>query len=165
MGNRLASDLDASLDNTLPGDLAHAIQYPAVYMPNFYFNESEIVKLVNAILGSSAVWGPESTDTPKIVYFEKSKENRDNTFNKHCGSCHRVLTQQLGGLGQGDIGPNLSGIFSRFYFNNFNDGKSWTADRLKQWLKNPRDVKPHAQMLPIKLTKDELSHLIYILKS
>jgi cytochrome c2 len=164
-GNRPASNLDASLDNTLPGDLAHAIKYPAIFMPNFYFSESEIVKLVNAILGSSAVWGPESAETPKIIYFEKSKEDSHNTFNKYCGSCHRVLTQQFGGLGQGDIGPNLSGIFSRFYFNNFNGGKSWNADRLKQWLNNPRDIRFNAQMLPVKLTGDALSELMHILSS
>ncbi len=164
-GNRLASNLDASLDTTLPEDLAHAIKYPAVFMPNFYFNEPDILYLVNAILGSSNLWRPDSAETPKIIYFEKSKEDRNNTFNKYCGSCHRVLTQQFGGLGQGDIGPNLSGIFSRFYFNNFNDGKSWNADRLKQWLKNPRDIRINAQMLPVKLSEDELRHLIHILGS
>ncbi len=164
-GNRLATDLDASLDITLPEDLAHAIKYPAVFMPNFYFNPSDIVKLVNAILGSSAVWGPESGAPPKIIYFENSKEDSHNTFNKYCGSCHRVLTQQFGGLGQGDIGPNLSGIFSRFYFKNFKDGESWDANRLAQWLKNPRDIRANAQMLPVKLTKDELRHLLHILSS
>jgi cytochrome c2 len=73
-----------------------------------------------------------------------------------------MLTQQLGGLGQSDIGPNLSGIFSEFYYKNFRDGKSWNSDRLKQWLKNPRDVRTNAQMLPITLTEDELKHLIHI---
>jgi cytochrome c2 len=164
-GNRLASDLDASLDTTLPEDLAHAIQYPAVFMPNFYFDESDIVKLVNAILGSSAVWGPESAETPKIIYFETNKEDNNNTFNQNCGSCHRVLTQQFGGLGQGDIGPNLSGIFSRFYFKSFKDNESWDANRLEQWLKNPRAIRADAQMLPVKLTENELRHLIHILSS
>ena len=153
------------MDTTLPEDLAHAIKYPAVFMPNFYFNEPDITKLVNAILGSSALWGPNSGEVPKIVYFEKSEIDNDNTFNKHCGSCHRVLTQQSGGLGQGDIGPNLSGILSRFYFKNFKDGKSWNADRLKQWLNNPRDIRTNAQMLPIKLTEDELNKLMHILHS
>ncbi|MCG6972404.1 MAG: c-type cytochrome [Desulfobacterales bacterium] len=164
-GNRLAADLDASLDKTLPEDLAQAIISPTIYMPDFYFNEPEIARLVNAILGSSAVWKPGSGETPTIAYFEKNKENNHNTFNKHCGSCHRVLTHQFGGLGQGDIGPNLSGIFSRFYFKNFNDGKSWDADRLKQWLKNPRNIRYNAQMLPVELTEGELRHLIQILGS
>jgi cytochrome c2 len=164
-GNRLASDLDASLDKTLPEGLAHAIIYPAVFMPDFYFNEPETLKLVNAILGSSAVWGSDSGESPKVIYFEKSKEDGNNTFNKHCGSCHRVLTQQFGGFGHGDIGPNLSGILSRFYFKNFKDGKSWDVNRLEQWLKNPRNIRINAQMLPIKLTKDELKNLIHIVNS
>jgi len=164
-GNRLAADLDASLDKTLPEDLAQAIISPAIFMPDFYFNAPDVVKLVNAILGSSAVWGPESGETPKIIYFEKNKEDRNNTFNKYCGSCHRVLTQQFGGLGHGDIGPNLSGIFSRFYFKNFKDGKSWDANRLKQWLNDPRDIRGNAQMLPVRLTEDELGQLIHILSS
>ena len=164
IGNLLASNLDATINTTLPEDLAHAIKNPAVYMPNFYFDEPDILNLVNAILGSSAVWETESGETFKIIYFDK-KEEDNNTFNKRCGSCHRVLTAQYGGLGQGDIGPNLSGIFSRFYFKNFKDGKSWDANRLEQWLKNPRDIRDNAQMLPIKLTEDELRNLIHILSS
>jgi len=162
-GNRLASDLDASLDKTLPEGLAHAIIYPAVFMPDFYFNESDIVELVNAILGSSAVWGSDSGEIPKTIYFENSKKDGNNTFNKHCGSCHRLLTQQFGGLGHGDIGPNLSGILSQFYFKNFKGGKSWNSKRLKQWLNNPRDVRTNARMLPINLTEDELRYLTNIL--
>jgi len=73
-----------------------------------------------------------------------------------------VLTQQYGGLGQGDIGPNLSGILSQFYFKNFKDGKSWDVNRLEQWLKNPRDVRTNARMLPINLTEDELKNLTNI---
>jgi cytochrome c2 len=161
-GNRLASDLDASLDKTLPEGLAHAIIYPAVFMPDFYFNESDIVELVNAILGSSAVWGSDSGEIPKVIYFENSKKDGNNTFNKHCGSCHRILTTQFGGLGRGDIGPNLSGIFSEFYYKNFRGGKSWNSKRLKQWLSNPRDVRTNARMLPINLTEDELKNLTNI---
>ena len=161
-GNALASVLDATLDKTLPETLADAIKNPAIFMPNFYFNESDILKLVNAVLASSAVYVSDSSETARIIHFEKNKEDNDNTFNKHCGSCHRVLTQQLGGIGQGDIGPNLSGIFSRFYFKNFKDGKTWNSKSLRQWLKNPRDIRINTQMPPVKLTEDELMHLIHI---
>ena len=132
-------------------------------MPDFYFREVDVTRLVNAILDSSAVYASTSSKDSRVIHFEEDIKDRDNTFNKHCGSCHRVLTQQLGGLGQGDIGPNLSGIFSRFYFNNFKDGKFWDSNGLREWLINPRDVKTNAQMLPIKLTKDELRHLINIM--
>ena len=164
-GNVLTSDLDTSLDKTLPEALAHAIKNPAIFMPNFYFHESDILKLVNAILASSAVYVSDSSETARIIHFEKDKEDSDNTFNKHCGSCHRVLTQQLGILGQGDIGPNLSGLFSEFYFKNFKDGKPWNASRLKQWLKNPRDIRVNTQMPPIEFTEDNLRHLIHIINS
>jgi cytochrome c2 len=164
-GNTPASNLDATLDKTLPEILAHAIKNPAIFMPNFYFHESDILKLVNAILASSAVYVSDSSETARIIHFEKDKEDSDNMFNKHCGSCHRVLTQQLGSLGQGDIGPNLSGLFSEFYFKNFKDGKPWNASRLKQWLKNPRDIRVNTQMPPIEFTEDNLRHLIHIINS
>lgn len=161
-GNRLASDLDASLDKMPPEALALAIKNPAIFMPNFYFQETDITSMVNAILDASAVFASTSNEDVRMIHFEENIIDHDNTFNTHCGSCHRVLTQQLGGLGQSDIGPNLSGIFSRFYFKNFKDDKSWNPNRLKQWLKNPRDVRTNAQMLPINLTEEELRHLTNI---
>lgn len=163
-GNRLASDLDAALDKTLPEDLAHAIKYPAIFMPNFYFTESDILKLVNAILASSAVYMSDSGETPRIIHFEKNKEDSNNPFNKHCGSCHRILTKQFGGLGEGDIGPNLSGLFSGFYFQNFKDGKSWSSGGLEEWLRNPREIRSNTQMIPVQLTKDEFILFLQILR-
>lgn len=161
-GNRMASNFDASLDKTLPEALAFAINNPAIFMPNFYFQEADVTRLVNAILDSSAVYASTSNEDSRIIHFEENRVDSENMFDKYCGSCHRMLTQQLGGLGQGDIGPNLSGIFSEFYYKNFRDGKSWNSNRLKQWLKNPRDVRTNAQMLPITFTEDELRHLINI---
>ena len=162
-GNGLASDLDSSLDKTLPEGMAHAIKYPAVFMPNFYFQDTDITCLVNAVLYASTVYGPTSDEDIGVIHFEKDTKDNDNIFNRRCGSCHRILTAQFGGLGSGDIGPNLSGIFSRFYFKNFKDGKSWNPDRLKQWLKNPRNIRVNARMQPRELTKDELSYLIHIM--
>lgn len=164
-GNRLAWDLDASFEKTLPEALADAIKYPGIFMPNFYFQDTDISRLVNAVLYSSAVHAPTSDEDIEIIHFEKDINDSDNIFNRRCGSCHRILTAQFGGLGSGDIGPNLSGIFSRFYFKNFKYGKFWDSARLKQWLKNPRDIRVDARMLPIELTKDELRYLIHILDS
>ena len=161
----LASDLDTSFDRRLPEVLADAIKNPVKFMPDFYFQETDVTSLVNAILDSSAVYASTSYEDSRIIHFEKDIKGSDNIFNKHCGLCHRMLTQQFGGLGQGDIGPNLSGIFSRFYFKNFKESKSWNADRLKQWLKNPRDIRVNTQMPPIKLTEDDLRHLIHMMNS
>jgi cytochrome c2 len=164
-GNVLASDLDTSFEKTSPEALADAIKNPATFMPDFYFQESAVTRLVNAILDSGAVYASTSGEDIRVIHFEKDIKESDNIFNKHCGSCHRLLTQPFGGLGQGDIGPNLSGIFSRFYFKNFKDGKSWNAERLKQWLKNPRDIRINTHMPPIKLTEDDIGHLIHIMNS
>jgi cytochrome c2 len=164
-GNLLASDLDTSFEKTLPEVLADAIKNPATFMPNFYFQEPDCTRLVNAILDSGAVYASTSGEDSRVVHFEEDIKDRENIFNNRCGSCHRLLTQPFGGLGQGDIGPNLSGIFSRFYFKNFKDGKSWNADRLKQWLKNPRYIRINTQMPPIKLTEDDIGHLIHIMNS
>lgn len=131
-------------------------------MPDFYFQDTDVIRLVNAILESSAVYSSMSGEDMRIIHFEEKKEDSHNIFENSCGSCHRVLTQQFGGLGRGDIGPNLSGLFSRFYFKNFKGDKSWNANGLREWLTNPRDVRINAQMLPIKLTEDELGHLIHI---
>ena len=161
----MASNLDASLDKILPEALAQAIKNPAIFMPNFHFQEVDVTRLVNAILDSSAVYASTFDKDIRAIHFEEEIKGSDNIFDNRCGSCHRVLTQQLGGLGQGDIGPNLSGIFSRFYFKNFKSGRSWNADRLDQWLKNPRDIRVNTQMPPIYLDPDELIFLIDILTS
>lgn len=162
-GNILASNLDASLDKTLPEALADAIVNPTIFMPNFYFRETDVTRLVNAVLDSSAVYASTTDEDIRVIHFEENINRSNNIFDNRCGSCHRVLTQQLGGLGQGDIGPNLSGIFSGFYFKNFKDGKSWNTDSLKQWLKNPRDIRVNTQMPPVELTQDEMAYLIVAL--
>ena len=164
-GNILASDLDTALDKTLPEALVDAIKHPAIFMPDFHFQETDITCLVNAILYSSAVYASTAGEASRIIHFEEDVKDSDNIFNNRCGSCHRILTTKLGGLGRGDMGPNLSGIFSRFYFKNFKDGQSWSSNRLKQWLKNPRNLRSNVKMLPMKLTEDELMHLIYIMNS
>jgi len=149
----------------MPEALALAIKNPAIFMPDFYFQEPDVIRLVNAILDSSAVYASTFNEDSRIIHFEEDIKDSDNIFNKSCGSCHRILTIQFGGLGRGDIGPNLSGIFSRFYFKNFKDSQSWNSNRLKQWLKNPRDIRINTQMPPVKLTENELRHLIHIMIS
>jgi cytochrome c2 len=164
-GNILASNLDTSFEKTLPEALSDAIKHPATFMPIFYFQEADVIRLVNAILESSAFYTSTSGEDSRVIHFEEDIKNNDNIFNNRCGSCHRILTTQFGGLGQGNIGPNLSGIFSRFYFKNFKNSKFWDSNRLKQWLNNPRDIRVNTQMPPVKLTEDELGYLIRIMSS
>jgi cytochrome c2 len=162
-GNVLASDLDTSFDKTLPEVLADAIKKPATFMPDFYFQMTDVTSLVNAILDSSAVYGSKSGDLSQVIHFEEDNEDGDNIFRRNCGACHRILTKSVGGVGKGDIGPNLSGLFSDFYFQNFKGSESWDSKGLGQWLKNPRDIRTHAQMSPVNLKEDEFIHLLQIL--
>jgi len=164
-GNVLASDLDTSFDKILPEVLADAIKTPAIFMPDFNFQETDVTRLVNAILASSAVYASKSGEISQVIHFEEDKEDSDNIFSRNCGSCHRILTQRIGGIGKGDIGPNLSGLFSEFYFQNLKGSKSWDSNILGQWLKNPRDIRNNAQMPPIRLTEKELRQLINIMGS
>ena len=126
-GNVLASDLDGVLLKVQPENLANAIKYPVTFMPDFYFQELDVTRLVNAILDSSAVYASKSGALSQIIHFEEDKEDSDNVFSRNCGACHRILTQRLGGIGRGDIGPNLSGIFSDFYFYNIQPGANRSA--------------------------------------
>lgn len=164
-GNGLASNLDGSLDKKMPEVLADAIKKPAVFMPHFNFQETDVTRLVNAILASSAGYALKSTDLGQAIHFEEDKEDSDDVFSRNCGGCHRILTQRIGGIGKGDMGPNLSGIFSDFYFQTFKGRKSWDSTGLGQWLKNPRDIRTNAQMPPVHLKKDEFGHLLRILDS
>jgi cytochrome c2 len=162
-GNVLASDLDGVLLKVQPENLANAIKYPVTFMPDFYFQEPDVTSLVNAILDSSAVYASKSGEFSQVIHFEEDKEDSDNIFSRNCGACHRILTNHKGGIGKGDIGPNLSGLLSDYYFQNFKGSKSWDSNGLEKWLKNPRDIRSNAQMPPMHLKKDEFIHLLRVL--
>ncbi|MFC1826216.1 selenite/tellurite reduction operon c-type cytochrome lipoprotein ExtS, partial [Thermodesulfobacteriota bacterium] len=95
-GNQLAADLDRAFLMVQPQDLAAFIKEPAPFMPNFYFTETHIDKLVNAILAAAADAADQTDEIPYMVHFKDSNENSGNLFDKHCGTCHRVLSQQFG---------------------------------------------------------------------
>ncbi len=162
-GNKLASNLDRLPDDTTPGKILDSIKSPALLMPDFRFNDRELTDLVNAILSGEANYaGQIEKETPQIVHFDDKTKNRSNVFEKNCGSCHKVLTKAFGGLGKGDIGPNLSGLFSLQYPLTFNEKLRWKADMLKKWLENPRKIRNNTQMRPILLKKDEFGQLLKI---
>lgn len=158
-GNRLATDLDRVLPKVQPQNLVAAIKEPAPSMPDFYFSETHVTDLVNAILKSSADTNLESDEFPLVVHFNNDMPDRENLFARHCSSCHRLLTRKAGGLGRGDIGPNLSGLLTEFYPQNFKNGQAWDAVGLKKWLENPRNIRDVTQMVPVQLTDDEFTRL------
>ncbi|MCW8860708.1 MAG: selenite/tellurite reduction operon c-type cytochrome lipoprotein ExtS [Deltaproteobacteria bacterium] len=159
-GNRLAANLDFSQLEKTPEELEEAIQFPVLFMPEFHFSQQQRVELINAILlGGRQVKIPEQ-ELPEVVHFEGEEVTREFQFEKYCGGCHRALTARFGGLGSGLIGPNLSGIFSEFYVLNFGeDKKRWSIENLEKWLKNPRKIRPFAQMPPVELKKEEFESI------
>jgi cytochrome c2 len=162
-GNHLATNLDRVLGAARPQKLFHAIKTPVLFMPDFCFKEMHILELVNAILAEAARTEPEAGEIPLVIHFEDEKRAEESVFVKHCGFCHKALTTRFGGLGKGNIGPNLSGLFSEYYPDTYGDKEQWSPKPLKKWLENPRKVRKNAQMAPAKLTSDEFSRLLEIL--
>ena len=159
-GNRLAASLDLAQGFSTPEELAEAIRSPVLFMPEFHFTEVQLVELVNAILGGAWRVAASPGESPAVIHFEGEGASEELRFEKHCGGCHRVLTSLLGGLGDGLVGPNISGLFTEFYFENFGDeNHRWTVENLQKWLKNPRQVRPLTQMPPVRLEPADFEQL------
>lgn len=163
-GNRLAMSLDAAAARKNPEALAGSIRRPVAGMPNFVVNEEQITLLVNAILSGSQAHKADMA-APVTVHFSNTQKEGDDLFTRNCGSCHRLLSERRGALGAGNIGPDLSGLFSGYYPKSYKESESWTFEKLKEWLKNPRAVRPLTTMRPLLLTADELKQLESILNS
>ena len=162
-GNPFASNLDRAFGAVRPQTLFDAIQTPVFFMPNFYFKEAHIITLVNAILAEATRAAPDGGETPLVIHFEDDKQSEEKVFGQHCGCCHKVLTTHFGGLGKGDIGPNLSGLFSKHYPRTQGDKASWSSKALKDWLDNPRQISKNAQMPPVKLSPEAFPQLLDLL--
>lgn len=163
-GSRRASNLDRLYATTPPQAIQQAIIQPAVFMPDFHVTEQQGIALVNAIMAGGRAAGGERKELPQVVHFVESGEKQEDGFTANCGPCHRLLSKQYGGLGTGDAGPNLSGIFSEFYPRTFEGKRAWTEERLKTWLKNPRKVRPVTTMRPVLLEEEKLRELLRILE-
>ena len=164
-GTRLASNLDRLLPNTPPENIFQAIKNQALFMPKFRFDDRQTTDLVNAILAGALKATPMGGEAPQVVHFAELKKQRENIFQEKCGPCHKMLTEAFGALGQGDIGPNLSGLFSRYYPLHLPDNARWRADLLKKWLENPRKKRENSQMRPVPLKDNEFEQLLNILAS
>lgn len=162
-GNRLATPLDTLAEARTPEEVMAAIKSPAQGMPDFRIADRQAVLLVNAILDGARHVQIQDREQPLRVHFEPVQGAKENIFSRKCGACHRVLTERQGAIGTGDIGPNLSGLFSGFYPVNFGEEQVWTGERLRRWLLNPRTVRGWARMPPIELSAAELRELVEIL--
>ena len=165
-GNRLAANLDRLPPDTTAQKIYDSIKSPALFMPDFRLGDRQIAFLVNAVLAGAAKGGRTGAESPQVVHFEKGERNRENVFEKRCGPCHKVLTAVNGALGKGDIGPNLSGLFSEFYPATAGVGNSrWSVDALKRWLENPRKIRGITGMRPVPLKREELDRLLVLLSA
>lgn len=157
-GNTLATSLDGAAIRKTAGELALSIRRPVANMPNFGLEEEQITTLVNTILAGSHGRKTDQT-APVRVHFNVSAKKSADIFSTKCGSCHRTVSERLGAVGTGDIGPNLSGLFTEYYPKTFKNGEAWTARDLRVWLKNPRETRPWARMQPVTLTESETKEL------
>jgi len=161
-GTSLAASLDR-LGGKEPGQLAAAMDKPALYMPTFHVAPQERDDLVNYLMWLGREGRVKGQETPAVVHFSRTERDREHPFVKRCGGCHKALTEGHGGVGAGDIGPNLSGLFTPFYPRPFREGEPWTSQRLREWLKNPRKVRTMAVMPPVVLEEGELERIAELL--
>jgi cytochrome c2 len=135
-------------------------------MPDFHFDDRQAAGLVNAVMAFAAkAPRPVSGGLPVVVHFASPQQGEKNIFEKKCGGCHRLLTAREGALGNGDVAPNLSGLFTPFYPTPFKPGEPWTPERLGRWLDNPRTVRPVTPMPPVRLSPAEKKQLTEMLKA
>jgi len=163
-GNRLATPLDTLISARTPEEIAAALRSPGQGMPDFRLTEDQSVALVNAVLAGAKQGGKQGGERPLLLHFEAGDKKNEDIFTRKCGPCHRALTVRLGVLGRGAIGPNLSGLLSAWYPHTFGEGRPWSAERLRHWLKNPRTSRRWARMQPVELTTAEFRELVTILE-
>ncbi|UOD35111.1 c-type cytochrome [Deferribacteraceae bacterium V6Fe1] len=160
-GNILARDLHGTGGKNTGEYIFKMIKEPNEYMPDFHFDNSTINKLVKLILFDGVkVVKKENASYP--VFLDSDVEN---VFGKKCGNCHRAVLKNIGPAGKGDIGPNLSGLFSEYYKSKIlTKNKKITEDIFRKWLKNPREISEKTVMPIIALDSKEIDDLVENLK-
>jgi len=158
-GNVLATNLDQLLSSSSVEEIKNAISAPAFYMPDFSMSDRVNNAVITQILRGGLSYKADRILPPTVVHFSDNDE-KQSLFEKHCGSCHRVLTAHHGGLGVGVQGPNLSGLLGKFYPHNYRDGQPWTLRALNDWLTNPRKIRPLTTMPALIIDKKVQTELI-----
>jgi len=159
-GNHLATNLDSLSNVRSPEEIAASIERPALGMPDFSLTGQQSAILVNAILAGADSVRNSKKDRPSVVHFDDPDGLNRHVFSKKCASCHRLLSERYGALGKGNIGPNLSGLLTRWYPRTFKKGEGWNEKRLREWLRNPRKVRHWANMQPVILSETEFKQLV-----
>jgi mono/diheme cytochrome c family protein len=151
-GNRLATDLDRVVWKRDQPQLVSSIREPVENMPAFGLDEGQAEAIVAFLLRSGSPDQPQDTYR---VRFDRRASPRPTVFEKQCGGCHRFLGP-AGPVGTGQLGPNLSGLFTPFYPPTAPGHRPWTAKALADWLENPRASRPATTMPPVALDADDL---------
>jgi cytochrome c2 len=160
-GNDLATNLDSVASERSSLELETAVREPAVFMPLFPLSATDLSAILTRIYAGGLTAPPSDVSRPLVVYFSHAAREED-PFTQHCGSCHRMLSHKFGGLGSDTIGPNLSGMGSDFYPHTAKDDKAWTRDGLKDWIKNPRKIRPLTTMPPQRIKEEDLEKILDI---
>jgi cytochrome c2 len=163
-GNRLSVNLDQASVRRSPEELVVSIRQPVQNMPDFRMKDVQATAVVNALLSAASRQPDTVAARPQVVHFEQANSAGRDVFSLKCGSCHRMLSERLGGLGRGDAGPNLSGLLTPFYPKSFKAVEEWNVERLRRWLENPRAIRAGALMQPVKLSEAEFRELLGILR-
>jgi cytochrome c oxidase subunit 2 len=77
---------------------------------------------------------------------------------KGCGGCHTVA-----GVSTGQVGPNLSHVYSRQAF--AGDTFDMTSENLRKWLLDPPGEKPGSKMPNLGLTGTEAANIVAYLQT
>jgi cytochrome c2 len=163
-GNVLATSLDKIIDRKMPKEIAVAITSPVTGMPDFRLNEQQAAAVVNSIFSSSSKITGKGAEKPQVIHFDKNSRSGEDAFSSNCGACHRMLTARKGILGSGETGPNLSGLFSKFYPLTFRKESRWTDATLQAWLENPRLHIRDSIMRPVRLDEKQWRELKRIME-
>lgn len=159
-GNTLAQNLDRLMPGADTSRILSAISDPVTFMPEFSFSKTWREHVVTALLATSAA--NRVADRERFLVHFKEQGSREIVFEEDCGGCHQVLSRQHGSLGNNTMGPNLSGLMSRFYPHTFKDDKPWNRERLKTWIENPRAVRENARMPPVRLDSERFKKMMTV---
>jgi len=164
-GGGLATSLDVSVNKKPFEWVAKSLREPVDFMPNFRFHQAQLEMVIGALLSFANARHDGSKPQPLAfqVHFRQEEGQSQHAFSKHCGGCHRLLSKANGPLGGGSDAPNLSGLFGGFYPNDPEIGPM-NAEKLAEWVKNPRAIKPAASMPPLRLSEQELTEVISALE-
>lgn len=152
-GGVKASNLDSSSERLPPDKLLDAIENPNDNMPDFRLDTENLKALMSGLYFYAS--GSVVMEMTQTVHF--IGEEKDGTFHKKCGGCHKALTAE-GAAGTYKWGPNLSGIGEKDDYGI--NGVQWDEELLEKWLRNSRDVKKNSAMPPADLTEEELRSVI-----